>query len=182
MLDAETVMLVTLSYIIGIVSVIIFNRLKAQNVLSEPKAGYERSMREYENMLVDLRIRLDALEIRTGDALMATSRPESQPTAQAGDINHMPAQVQNAKPVIRRALEQEGAGLVDYVLRLLVEGPKTSRQIEALIGRSREHTARLLKKMFEMGYVARDMSAKPYTYSITESGRKVVQVASTASA
>ena len=163
MVDMETVLLVTLAYIVGIVSVMIFNRLKPSFGTHEVEAEYTNRMKEYEDMLVDLRIRLDTLEIRTGE----TSQPVSQ---HISDTSH------NTKPTtIRRTLEQEGVGMVDYVLKLLMEGPKTSRQIEGLIGRSREHTARLMKKLFEMSYVTRDMATKPYTYAITDAGKNAIQ-------
>ncbi len=163
MVDMETVLLVTLAYTIGIVSVMIFNRVKPSFGTHEADVEYAGRMKEYEDMLVDLRIRLDTLEIRN----VETSQPVSQ---------HISDTTHNTKPpAIRRTLEQEGAGMVDYVLKLLVEGPKTSRQIEGLIGRSREHTARLMKKLFEMNYVTRDMATKPYTYAITDAGKSAIQ-------
>lgn len=117
-------------------------------------------------MLVDLKIRLDMMELRSsGDDVSQTSHELGDVTC---DVNHNPK-------IIRRSLEQEGKGLVDYVLKLLVEGPKTSRQIETVIGRSREHTARLMKKLFELGYVTRNTATKPYTYAITEAGETVLQ-------
>jgi hypothetical protein len=163
MVEMETMLLVTLAYVIGIVSVMIFNRVRPSFSTHEAQVEYVGRMKEYEDMLVDLRICLDTLEIRTGE----TSQPTSQ---HVSDTSH------NTKPpAIRRTLEQEGAGMVDYVLKLLVEGPKTSRQIEGLIGRSREHTARLMKKLYEMGYVTRDMATKPYTYAITDAGKTAIQ-------
>jgi hypothetical protein len=122
-------------------------------------------MREYEDMLVDLRIRLDTLEMRNGGRIGDASQAVSQ---QISDVGHKPM-------TIRRKLEQEGSGMVDYVLKILGEGPKTSRQIEGLIGRSREHTARLMKRLFELGYVTRDMATKPYTYTITDSGKSAFE-------
>jgi len=164
MLDIETILMVTLAYMVGIVSVMIFNRLKRVDT-PEAIAEYSRRMKEYEDMLVDLRIRLDILEIRSGERTHDASQTVSQ---EVGDAGHKPI-------TIRRTLEQEGSGMVDYVLKLLMEGPKTSRQIEGLIGRSREHTARLMKKLFEMGCVTRDMASKPYTYTITDFGRTALQ-------
>jgi predicted transcriptional regulator len=61
------------------------------------------------------------------------------------------------------------------VLSMLLEGSKTSREIEVAIGRSREHTARLMKKLYEKGYVIRDTSNKPYKYSITEVGKSIIE-------
>jgi CTP-dependent riboflavin kinase len=46
----------------------------------------------------------------------------------------------------------------------------TSRDIQITLKRSREHTSRLMKKLFEDGYVQRNTQSKPYTYSITEKG------------
>ncbi len=52
------------------------------------------------------------------------------------------------------------------ILDILAEGPKTSREIERIIGRSREHTARLMKHLYELGYVRRDESTRPYVYML----------------
>jgi predicted transcriptional regulator len=55
------------------------------------------------------------------------------------------------------------------VLTLLVsEGPKSAPEIGKFVGRSREHTARLMKKLFDEGYVRRDQSRIPFRYSTVE--------------
>ena len=59
----------------------------------------------------------------------------------------------------------------DYVLRLITEKPMTSRDIQITIGRTREHTSRMMKKLFEDGLVERNMQTKPFTYYITEKGK-----------
>ena len=48
----------------------------------------------------------------------------------------------------------------------------TSRDVEVTFGKSREHVSRLMKKLFEDGFVDRDTSARPYRYTITEKGRE----------
>ena len=58
----------------------------------------------------------------------------------------------------------------DYVLRLITEKPLTSRDIQITIGRTREHTSRMMKKLFEEGLVERNMQTKPFTYKITDKG------------
>jgi len=60
------------------------------------------------------------------------------------------------------------------ILRALVEGPKTSNQIRAIIGLSREHTGRLMKLLFTRGLVVRNDQNKPYLYEVTEPGRRYV--------
>jgi hypothetical protein len=60
------------------------------------------------------------------------------------------------------------------VLGLLVKGSRTSAQIKDELGKSREHTARVMKGLFDRGLVVRNDRNKPYVYEITESGRTYV--------
>ena len=55
----------------------------------------------------------------------------------------------------------------------------TSRDIQITLKRSREHTSRLMKKLFEEGYVQRNTESKPYTYSISEKGKEKIGVLET---
>jgi DNA-binding MarR family transcriptional regulator len=55
------------------------------------------------------------------------------------------------------------------VLTMLAnEGPKSAPEIGQAVGRSREHTARLMKKLYEEGYVRRDQTRIPFRYSLVE--------------
>lgn len=60
----------------------------------------------------------------------------------------------------------------DYILELLVEKSRTSREIQNAIGRTREHTSRLMRKLYESNLVIRDNSNKPFKYNITDEGRR----------
>jgi predicted transcriptional regulator len=61
------------------------------------------------------------------------------------------------------------------VLKLLVEEAQTPRQIQHRINKSREHTARLMKSLFELGYVTREERKRPYVYRITEKGKELMR-------
>lgn len=55
------------------------------------------------------------------------------------------------------------------VLTMLAnEGPKSAPEIGRIVGRSREHTARLMKRLFEEGYIRRDQTRIPFRYSLAE--------------
>ena len=61
------------------------------------------------------------------------------------------------------------------VLTLLArEGPKSSPEIGRAVGRSREHTARLMKTLYEEGYVRRDQSRIPFRYSVVDRLKQTV--------
>ncbi|MEM3383565.1 MAG: winged helix-turn-helix domain-containing protein [Nitrososphaerales archaeon] len=63
----------------------------------------------------------------------------------------------------------------ELVLKLLKEGEQTPKQIQQKINKSREHTARLMKRLFELGYVTREDQKKPYVYKITEKGESLIR-------
>ena len=62
-----------------------------------------------------------------------------------------------------------------YILRLLLKESLTSNEIKNAIGRTREHTARLMKKLYELKLVDRDITTKPFKYRLTEQGKKYLE-------
>jgi len=77
-------------------------------------------------------------------------------------------------PQEQRAPNMGYQNATDYVLKLITNKSMTSRDIQITLGRSREHTSRLMKKLFDDGYVKRNSNSKPYTYSITNKGKEKV--------
>jgi len=62
------------------------------------------------------------------------------------------------------------------VLQLLaIEGPLPSPNIGRTVGKSREHTARLMKRLYEQGYVDRETSKIPYRYKLNEKVRGALE-------
>lgn len=58
---------------------------------------------------------------------------------------------------------------------LALEGPKTAPEIKDRIKLSREHTARLMKKIYEEGYLERDTSKIPFKYRIKKEMEKLLK-------
>ena len=56
-------------------------------------------------------------------------------------------------------------------IRLLTDAPKNTRQLTDALNKSREHTARIMKELFEAGLVRRNDSTKPFVYQLTDLGR-----------
>jgi len=57
------------------------------------------------------------------------------------------------------------------------EGSKTAPQIKERVGLSREHTARLMKKLYEEGYLEREAGKIPFRYSIRKEVEALLQKA-----
>jgi len=55
------------------------------------------------------------------------------------------------------------------------EGEKTAPEIREKIGLTREHTARLMKKLYKDGYMERDTHKMPYMYRLKEEMEKILK-------
>jgi len=86
--------------------------------------------------------------------------------------------VETAVPIKR---EKVLAPLTETELNVLeilaTEGGKTAPEIKDRIKLTREHTARLMKKLYEEGYLERDTQKIPYAYRVKEEMRKILKKA-----
>ena len=166
--DPGVILGVFASFVIGIAAVAMYNKIR-------PRLGSDANnvkillehFQHYENLLIDMKIKVDSLEMeRESEELSQIQIPrpnEQKPQVEA------PVQVRGERPG-RRVHNMNFGSATEYVLRLITEKPMTSRDIQITIGRTREHTSRMMKKMFEEGLVERNMQTKPFTYKITEKG------------
>lgn len=176
--DPEVILGIVVAFLVGVFVLYLFNKLKPymrfKHVGDDP-ATLER-LEYYERQLIDMKIRLDAMDLEGLSTKVVNLMPEEVEVKEKPSKNvekRVTHDVEESKPVeAPRAPNMGYKNATEYVLRLITDKPMTSRDIQITLGRSREHTSRLMKKLFEDGYVIRDTSSKPYTYSITEKGKE----------
>ena len=86
------------------------------------------------------------------------------------------AKIKAAIPIKReRALAPLTETELSVLEILAAEGKKTAPEIRDKIKLTREHTARLMKKLYEKGYLEREAGKMPYSYSIKEEMRRILK-------
>jgi hypothetical protein len=96
----------------------------------------------------------------------------SNPSIETSLPSHDKISQDSAKSVVQDDDRQNST--IEYILKKLEDKSLTTREVQRVIGRTREHTSRLMKKLFEEKLVDRDMSTKPFRYAITVEGRKLL--------
>jgi chromosome segregation ATPase len=102
---------------------------------------------------------------------------------QVQKLSVAPPQVQEVReimlPVVPIKRDKALAALTEteiVVLEMLSkEGGKTAPEIKERVGLSREHTARLMKKIYEEGYVEREAGKIPFRYTIKKEMEALLQ-------
>ncbi len=83
------------------------------------------------------------------------------------------------EPVIPIKRDKAMATLTDTEIAVLEmlssEGSKTAPEIKDRVKLSREHTARLMKKLYEEGYLEREVGKIPFRYSIKKEMEKLLK-------
>ena len=156
------------------------------SIVNAIASEYARRMEKYDSAIADLRVRLDVIELQSQKHLMTQQvhSTENKSFVTLSDTSqeqsHRPSFSAYHRPKIEHLKRIAGDipdsndvhnGTADYVLKLLDEKSMTSKEVQHAIGRSREHTSRLMKRLCEYGFVNRDSDTKPFTYALAEAGR-----------
>ena len=172
--DLDVILGLILAFIGGLVTLFVYSKLKAISASNDQtKADLER-MEFYERQLIDLKIKLDAIDLEnltfsqeTPQNIVKNEEKPAQVVQKQVEIVPEPAP---NPPKVERAPNMSSDNIVEAVLRLITDKSRTSRDIQITLGKSREHISRTMKKMTDDGLVERNPNAKPYSYSITQMG------------
>jgi predicted transcriptional regulator len=164
---------------------------KNTSVINAITSEYARRMEKYDSAIADLRVRLDVIELQSQKHLLTQQlhSTESKPSVSLGDASHDQSHDQSQHPSFHayhrpkrveplREISGDVSdsidvqnGTAEYVLKLLDGRSMTSKEVQHAIGRSREHTSRLMKRLCEYGFITRDSNNKPFTYALAEAGQ-----------
>ena len=142
--------------------------------------------------LNDIQIRLDLLESKVSqsknlpryenieDNIIKNITDNQDITSHHNEINDITKQYIPKKSQIEKVkdksliINDKHNATEHYILKIILKEPLTSNEIKNAIGRTREHTSRLMKKLYELKLVDRDITTKPFKYKLTEQGKKYI--------
>ncbi|MFB5631796.1 MAG: winged helix DNA-binding protein [Nitrosopumilus sp.] len=180
--DPEVILSVILAFIVGLGGLYGYYKIRPfiKSKSEMVDASQSERLEYYERQLIDMKIRLDALEIQ------GIEQKTEDPNLELKQFLEKLAKNEVQEKEVTMSQEQEivperpvstpkvpnieHTNPTNYVLHLITNKAMTSRDIQITLKKSREHTSRLMKKLFEEGLVQRNTETKPYTYSITEKG------------
>ena len=173
--DPMVILGIVLGFLAGAVALFLYSKLRLIGSLQNNNPSDNQRLEYYEKQFIDMKIRLDALnldkeepldEVEIGKMQVEMVKPANRKERRSRVMveKHIP---------VSRIPNMSSEDSVKHMLKLITKKPMTSRDIEVTFGgRSREHISRLMKKLFDDGLVERNTTNRPYTYSITDSGKK----------
>ncbi|MDG6949785.1 MAG: winged helix-turn-helix transcriptional regulator [Nitrososphaerota archaeon] len=164
-------------------------------------SSLEQRLKKQDERILDLMGRVEVIQARAmASSITQTSSRVSLPSSGSSSVVSSPVKssvVTDSSPPMQRPAQEasqseshqsqesqlsslslgpSGVVVLDATqvaaLRALSESPRNTRQLTDFIQKSREHTARLMKQLFEAGLVERDNTSKPFVYQLTDEGRR----------
>jgi len=232
--DPEMILSVGVAFGVGILGLFVWSKFRSISASKPDKSEDSKRLEYYERQLIDMKIRLDAIdmehitfksnsELNSNDQIpqiqaqnqgfqaQNSSFQQQNPQAQTmnnyaqqeivqnppqnpgfqaqnpqNELQNKQIQPQNSQAAPEQYQEnhienhvsrQPNLGfdtVVEKVLGLITSKPMTSRDIQMTLGRSREHTSRLMNRLYKEGLVDRNTNSKPFSYIITEKGREKI--------
>ena len=174
-------------------------RLNASTDLGEDLwHSLEQRLRKQDERILDMMGRLEVIQSRVLATNSSQPTTAPSPTSSAVGLSPEPAATSHA-PVIEAPLmqqpesQQSQASQTSQIsqsplpatslqqvkldetqlaaIKMLAEAPLNTRQLTDALKKSREHTARIMKDLYELGLVTRNDSSKPFVYQLTDAGR-----------
>jgi len=143
------------------------NAIAESNKLTAEKAATaEAKVEEFETVQETIKTKIAGLEEQVQKIVTATA--EAKPEVAFSTVPVLPIRRDKAMA----ALTDTEVAALEY---LAAEGPKTAPEIKERVQLSREHTARLMKRLYEEGYLERETAKLPFKYSVKEEMKKLLK-------
>ena len=191
--DTNIVIYALVPFLVGALVMLIYYRIKSQfkasnlaniEVIDTIISQYNHRQDQYEGIINELKIKTELLESKISkkpDNIKninhaiddSTSQQISQYSEERNELSELSRVITESNDVKMTASDEyfHTGDTLKIILKLLLNGPLTSREIQRGIRRTREHTSRVMKKLYELKYVDRDINHKPFRYNITDLGR-----------
>jgi DNA-binding CsgD family transcriptional regulator len=156
------------------------NSIKKADAVEKKLAPLEGSVNGIVESNTSILARLTEVDTKMRDAEASQEALKTKITALEEQLQKATAIPEvRSETVIPIRRDKAIAALTDTELAVLemlsTEGPKTAPEIKERVKLSREHTARLMKKLYEEGYLERETGKIPFKYRVKEEMGKLLK-------
>ena len=173
------VMAVVFSWFIVRVKQTIKEQNSANAILTDVLTNVYDTINEKEKRIVDLMYRIDVLETRTKTQYSSVSTPKNEVVSNRYEavVSSSVVNESGIKGGIGGGITEISLELTateEMLLKNLINGPKRISEIKGVLGKSREHTSRLVSGLSKKGLIRKDFVSGQTVCYITDKGRDVI--------
>ncbi len=173
--DPEVILGIVAAFLGGLFALYVIIKIRPYFNSKKLDASNMQRLEYYERQLIDMKIRLDSLDLVDDSEHYVKVRESPKDSYSTPQVRKSSKTINIKETRMPNMIHSDITG---RVLELITERPMTSHDIRITLGRSREHIARLMKKLSQEGLVERNTESKPYSYSISNTGKERLEIRS----
>ena len=143
------------------------NEREAAGIVSDILTELRGRLLVQDRKRTDMEVKLGLLDVKFDRLSIAGSRVRVTPVSGSSDVTSRSMSEPGPNPVpIRGFVDPRLTQTEQIIIELLTKNSLTPTQIRNAIGKSREHTSRMMKNLFEKGRVERNEVVRPFVYRL----------------
>jgi len=178
-MSSYDIIIVTIATVLIVISVyLLYNLSKSRTEKNKVEQDYSivkviinefNNREENQNRkIAELMVKIDVLDQKISEK--SNQRQAFESSQKGTSIKIVPSYIDESVNRLNKNI-----GPIELqILMFISDSPKTSKEVQDSIKKSREHTSRLLKSLFEKKYLGRENKGKYYIYFITDQGKRII--------
>ncbi|MGD1834813.1 MAG: hypothetical protein ACPKQO_03740 [Nitrososphaeraceae archaeon] len=157
------------------------NEKEYSDIVDTLLTQYTEKLKHIEEKIINFQLKLDIIDskIKKDNSDIQNEQTKKEIESQYHIISNDMISHKLESPRIYKTRKEPDEKLVEptivHILKMLIEKPLTSNEIKNSIGKTREHTSRLMKKLHDEKLVERNTGNKPFKYKLTKLGEQYIQ-------
>lgn len=150
------------------------SRIKeASEIIESVVVEIRNRMKVQEKKIMDQEVEIDILELKLSNVMDSSL---NKVTKEVGGVD---IQEKSRLQSVRSLMREEENGKENFtdteerMLGYLSQREYTAMELQSVIRKTREHTSRILKKLFKDGYIERNESKRPFVYFVTKKDKSI---------
>lgn len=178
-MSSYDIIIVTIATVLIVISVyLLYNLSKSRTEKNKVEQDYgivKVIINEFNNReenqnrkIAELMVKIDVLDQKISEK--SNQRQAFELNQKGTSMKILPSYIDKSINILNKNI-----GPIELlILKFISDSPKTSKEVQDSIKKSREHTARLLKSLFEKKYLGRENKGKYFVYFITDQGKRII--------
>jgi hypothetical protein len=137
---------------------------EASDIIGNIVIELRNRMNNQDKKVMDQEVKLEIMELRLTKSLQPSVREFSIMKKSVKVEEKMPEEIRSGDKMLD--IKEKLTDTEEEILKILSQREYTATELQVVINKTREHTSRMLKRLFKYGYIERDERKRPYVYRL----------------
>jgi predicted transcriptional regulator len=137
---------------------------EASDIIENIVIELRNRLNNQDKKIIDHEVKVEIMDLRLTKSLQPSLRESSIMKKVIKEEKEMQKEIKSSNKLLD--IKEKLTDTEEEILKILLQKEYTATELQAVINKTREHTSRMLKKLFKYKYIERDERKRPYVYRL----------------